>query len=141
MKIWFVTPCSREFAGPFAEVLETTIKKFPREGTTVTCGWISEGEQPFSTPTLHQFALATNGVAMANSIIVAEKQGYDAGIVGCTIDPGLYAARSVVDIPVTACTESAVLLSPHPWFQIFYNSTRRLSSILYSRRPHALRFN
>jgi allantoin racemase len=111
MKIYYVTPCSKEFAGGFAQVLESTTKRFARQGTEVACGWIAEGEQPFPTPTLHQFAEAANVVAMTKSIIDAEKAGYDAGIIGCFFDPGLYPARSVVNIPVTGPCESSVLFA------------------------------
>jgi Asp/Glu/hydantoin racemase len=49
---------------------------------------------------------------MAHSIVHAEKEGYDAGVVGCTVaESALHAARSVVDIPVTAPTESAILFA------------------------------
>lgn len=111
MKIWFVNPASKEFSGEFIGVLESTTKKIAREGTQVTVVCIAEGEQPFSTPTLHLFAEAANIVAMTNSIITAEKEGYDAGVVGCFLDPGLYPSRSVVDIPVTGPCESSVLLA------------------------------
>ncbi len=111
MKIWLVSPASKERGEEFHGVLESTTKKIAREGTEVTLGWIAEGEQPFSSPTLHQFAEAANVVAMTNSVITAEKEGYDAAVVGCFLDPGLYPSRSVVDITVTGPCESSVLLA------------------------------
>jgi len=44
-------------------------------------------------------------------IILAEKQGYDAIMNSCVSDPGLFEMRSVVDIPVTGCFESATHLA------------------------------
>jgi len=42
-------------------------------------------------------------------IIQAEREGYDAVFISCNLDIGLYEARSLVDIPVTATLESAAL--------------------------------
>ena len=44
-------------------------------------------------------------------IMQAEKEGYDAVFISCNLDIGLYEARSLVDIPVTATLESAALLA------------------------------
>lgn len=43
--------------------------------------------------------------------ILAEQQGYDAIMNSCVSDPGLLEMRSVVDIPVTGCFESATHLA------------------------------
>ena len=42
-------------------------------------------------------------------IIQAENEGYDAVFISCNLDIGLYEARSLVNIPVTATLESAAL--------------------------------
>jgi Asp/Glu/hydantoin racemase len=42
-------------------------------------------------------------------IIQAKKEGYDAVFISCNLDIGLYEARQLVDIPVTATLESAAL--------------------------------
>jgi allantoin racemase len=44
-------------------------------------------------------------------IIRAEKEGYDAVFISCNLDIGLYEARSLVNIPVTATLESAALVA------------------------------
>lgn len=41
----------------------------------------------------------------------AEQQGYDAIFISCNLDIGLYEARQLVDIPVTATLESAALIA------------------------------
>jgi len=40
-------------------------------------------------------------------VMQAEKEGYDAVFISCNLDIGLYEAREIVDIPVTATLESA----------------------------------
>jgi allantoin racemase len=42
-------------------------------------------------------------------VIQAERDGYDAVFISCNLDIGLYEARQLVDIPVTATLESAAL--------------------------------
>jgi len=44
-------------------------------------------------------------------IIQADKDGYDAVFISCNLDIGLYEARSLVNIPVTATLESAALMA------------------------------
>ena len=44
-------------------------------------------------------------------VMQAEKEGYDAVFISCNLDIGLYEARSLVDIPVTATLESAALVA------------------------------
>jgi allantoin racemase len=49
--------------------------------------------------------------ATVERTILAEQQGYDAVVNSCVSDPGILEMRSVVDIPVTACFESATHLA------------------------------
>lgn len=44
-------------------------------------------------------------------VLGAEEQGYNAVFLSCCLDIGLYEARQLVDIPVTATLESAALLA------------------------------
>jgi len=36
MKIWYVNPSSREFVGGAADIIESNVEKFAREGVEVT---------------------------------------------------------------------------------------------------------
>ena len=54
-------------------------------------------------------AIATPNVI--NSIILAEKEGYNVAIISCFSDPGLEACREKVNIPVIGSGENAMLLS------------------------------
>jgi allantoin racemase len=49
--------------------------------------------------------------ATLDRVIRAEKEGYDAVFISCNLDIGLYEARSLVNIPVTATLESAALVA------------------------------
>ena len=50
-------------------------------------------------------------IQIVEKAIRAEREGYDAVAISCFIDPGLEAARSVVDIPVVSSCETALLVS------------------------------
>lgn len=49
--------------------------------------------------------------AAVERVIQAERQGYDAAVLSCMLDPGLLEARSIVDIPVTATFEASAHLA------------------------------
>ena len=49
--------------------------------------------------------------ATIDKVVQAEKDGYDAVFISCNLDIGLYEARSLVNIPVTATLESAALVA------------------------------
>ncbi len=49
--------------------------------------------------------------AAVERIIKAEKQGYDAAVLSCMLDPGLLESRAIVDIPVTATFEASAHLA------------------------------
>lgn len=42
-----------------------------------------------------------------NAMRQAEREGYDAFVIGCTLDVGLFEGRSLVDIPVVGISETA----------------------------------
>jgi allantoin racemase len=51
--------------------------------------------------------------AVFNEVIKAEKDGFDAVIVGCCYDPGVRVARELVDIPVVGPLEATMLFAPY----------------------------
>lgn len=52
-----------------------------------------------------------NRGSIVETIIEAQKEGYDAVVVGCFADTGVREARAVVDIPVIGPAESTMLLA------------------------------
>lgn len=52
-----------------------------------------------------------NSLNICDAVVQAEKDGFDAVIIGCGNDPFLWQARQAVDIPVIGPTESAILTS------------------------------
>lgn len=54
---------------------------------------------------------AIEALEVMKSAVACEKLGYGAMMIGCTADPGLYAARELVKMPVLGPCESSMLLA------------------------------
>ena len=48
---------------------------------------------------------------MVENVIQAEREGYDASLIGCYYDPGLIEAKGATDYPVVGVAQSAMLLA------------------------------
>jgi allantoin racemase len=80
--------------------------KVAREGTQVDIRHVKYSSYILDTLYLEML----NNLSVIEGIIEAERQGYDAAIIGCGNDPALYESRQAVDIPVIGITEAALLL-------------------------------
>lgn len=73
----------------------------PTEVTTISAPW-----GPRSIEGHFEEALA--GVAVCEAV-AANRDAYDAFVIACFGDPGLYAAREIADVPVVGIAEAAML--------------------------------
>ncbi len=89
------------------EALDDYIRSIMAPGTTVTFGWMEKTTSLLSSIYLGM----VNDVYMVNNILEAERQGYDAAMVGPHWDPGLLAAREAATIPVTGPCESSMMIA------------------------------
>jgi len=78
-----------------------TLKKAARPDTTLDYVNISQGYMGLSS-----YEQLYGSVEMVKRAYQAEKQGYDAFIIGCASDMALMECRSMVNIPVIAPTEA-----------------------------------
>jgi allantoin racemase len=78
-----------------------------RRGTEITYSRVSEGPPAIESPVDHAQAAAE----VLKLVGPAEEAGVDAIIIWCAGDPGLEAARTLVDVPVVGPGESMRLLS------------------------------
>jgi len=75
-----------------------------RAGTTVVCECLKDVfPLPYNT---YQYNLTKVIDGTVERAIRAEKEGFDALVVSCMLDPGLIQARGVVDIPVVGTLEA-----------------------------------
>jgi allantoin racemase len=59
----------------------------------------------------HRYLEMLNENQIVEAALAAERAGYDAFALGCFYDPGLRAARSLVDIPVVGLSETCMLVA------------------------------
>ena len=108
MKLMLSDPIPALPGEPHWAWYQKTVDAVARPGTTVDLTHLPEGY--FSMPT-GAYAVAYNAIGMIQNAYRAEKEGYDAFLIGCTADLGLRAARALLSIPVLAPTESAAHLA------------------------------
>ena len=104
MKILVVNPFGgTEFHG------NENLSRIARSGTEFDMVNISDMYPLKNNQWLYFKYMCTDGTL--EKVLWAEKNGYDAVFISCNLDIGLYEARQLVDIPVTATLESAALFS------------------------------
>ena len=98
-----LTASGEEAEGKFLENLRTVA----RSDTEVHLHYIKH-----SAYVVHfYYAEMLNNIWLLDGVIQAEREGYDAVIIGCADDPGIREARQAVDIPVVAPAEAAMMLA------------------------------
>jgi len=103
VRIWwqsFVDPAQNQ---PYLERLSAYLGEIADDGTSVDVHGLTPPDRDFGR--LTEFRCAA--LAIDNALESAE-QGYDAFVIGHFQDPGLYEARSAVEIPVLGLGELAL---------------------------------
>ncbi len=104
MRIWYQSYVDAATAGPYWDRLREHLEKIVDPGTVVDIKGISPPDN-YAHPIV-EFRCAREVICNA---VIAEREGYDAFVIGHFQDAGLYEARSVVDIPVVSLGESSML--------------------------------
>ena len=73
-------------------------------------GTYAEGCAPIDA-IKYRYVAAINELQVCDAALVAEREGFDALALGCFFDPGLRAARSLVNIPVLGLGETCALVA------------------------------
>ncbi|MFK7996178.1 MAG: aspartate/glutamate racemase family protein [Granulosicoccus sp.] len=104
MKIWYQSYVDAEHGQSYWDFLSAHLDKVIDPGTIVDIKGITPHDS-YAHPIV-EFRCAREVICNA---VRAEREGYDAFVVGHFQDAGLYEARSVVDIPVVALGEASML--------------------------------
>ena len=104
MKLWYQSYVDYKNGKSYWDVLRPHLDAVAAPGTQIDIRGITPFDS-YAHP-LVEFRCAREMIANA---IQAEREGYDAVIVGHFQDAGLYEARSAVDIPVIALGEATML--------------------------------
>ncbi|MSQ20431.1 MAG: hypothetical protein EXR39_12945 [Betaproteobacteria bacterium] len=112
-KIYWPIGLTREMPGRTGQgaMLETLLGDYARSvvspGTAVTIGWMQKTTSLLSSTFLGML----NDVYVIGDILQAQREGFDAAMIGPHWDPGLYGAREAASIPVAGPLEAAVMLA------------------------------
>lgn len=104
MKIWYQSYVDAEHGESYWQHLGQHLDAIVDPGTVVDIKGITPHDS-YAHPIV-EFRCAREVICNA---AIAEREGYDAFVVGHFQDAGLYEARSVVDIPVVGLGESSML--------------------------------
>jgi allantoin racemase len=149
MKIWYQSATTYRYESVFDEygkTLEEQCRRIVRPDTKVHV----EGIEVMVRDIENQKALQYyQKIQSLNNMLRAEKEGYDAFVMGCTLDVGLDEGKSMVDIPVVGISETsyhfammlghlfAVVTSSSAFFEIFKGQTERYGlSSKYLQGPY-----
>ena len=97
MRLLYIGPTNRE----------ATLQSYASPGVSVEARFNAGG--PGTIESMHDEYLYIP--SMLDMIVQAEREGFDAVVVGCFGDPGIDAARELVRIPVIGVGESSMLLA------------------------------
>jgi len=112
MKIWYEN--TRVVKDPenhvFFKRLRENFKKVCRPDTKVVFRSPSKGisEMKYIMPGTPYYQFLRD-IEMVEGYVQAEREGYDAAIIGCFGDPSIDVARSIINIPIIGAGGSALL--------------------------------
>jgi len=113
-RIWFQSAVEMDGAGPYATALRAHAATAVQPGTSVDVHGVPPGtwagEQPSALFGFPAVFLAVLGPAFLRNAVRAEREGYDAFVIGTFIEPFLRELRSAVRIPVVSSLESTLLV-------------------------------
>ncbi|MDB5744782.1 MAG: hypothetical protein JWR68_3097 [Polaromonas sp.] len=95
---------SGEFIG---DAVMQYVRRIAAPDTEITLGWMDRTTSLLSS----NFLGMLNDVQVVTDILQAQREGFDAAVIGCHWDPGLYAAREAASIPVAGPLEAATMIA------------------------------
>lgn len=114
MRIWHQSFIDMEQAPAYAETLGELASRVARPGTDVVIHGVrpgTYGDCPVAQGVRHAYLHHLLETQILDNVRQAEREGYDAFAIVTLQDPGLRAARSLVDIPVVGYGESSMHLA------------------------------
>lgn len=112
-KIYWPIGLTREMPGRTSqgEAIEAVLGEYARSvvapGTSVSIGWMAKTTSLLSS----HFLGMLNDAYVIGDILKAQREGFDAAMIGPHWDPGLYGAREAASIPVSGPLEAAAMVA------------------------------
>lgn len=149
MKIWYQSATSYRYESVFDEygkTLEEQCRRIVRSDTEVHVEGIEVMVRDIENLKSLQYY---QKIQSLNNMLRAEREGYDAIVMGCTLDVGLDEAKSMLDIPVVGINETgfhlammlghlfAVVTSSSAFFEVYREQVERYGlSSKYLQGPY-----
>ena len=108
MKLWYQSLARETEATPYGAILKRVIDKCADPGTEVHLQGIHESA---GIGVHYRFLEYHDTREVIYNAMRAQREGFDAFLIGNASDSGILAAREVVSIPVLALTETSLLVS------------------------------
>jgi len=111
MKIWYQSASAYRFEpvwDEYGKTLEAQCQKVARPGVEIFVTGIPVMVRDVENWRHLQYF---QNVQTINNMKIAQEQGFDAFVIGCTLDVGLFEGRAMLDIPVIGISESAYHLA------------------------------
>ncbi len=111
MRIWYQSSTALgadPLFEPYQKSLVEYIKRVARPDTRVEVHGVKYSDK---LKARSRYVKYLNEAQVINNAVQAEREGYDAFCVGCTLDPGLPQIKEIVDIPVAFLFESCLHLA------------------------------
>ena len=113
MRIWHQSFTDLDMVPLYRRTLVEHAAKVSDPGVSVTVHGLKPGTYgPHVAPIdaiRHPYLEMLNERQLIEAALTAEREGYDAMALACFYDPGIRAARSLVDIPIAGLSETAML--------------------------------
>jgi allantoin racemase len=110
MRLCYISITEEEVTRPYLAILEKVFSKLPKRDTEIVIKSVKPGLRRGADPAVPYFALL-NKVQIIEKVLEAEKEGYDAVVVGCFSDPAVPEARGLVNMPVVGLCEPTLLFA------------------------------
>lgn len=112
MKIWYQFPRPVRGAEAFYDMLNANWRKVAKLDSELIIKAPTKGMSEFKYAILgHLYVDMLRTIEMVEGIVQAEREGYDAAVVGCFGDPCLDVMEALVDIPVVGPGKAAILMA------------------------------
>src|SRR5689334_3619652 len=115
MRIWHQSFTDLDKVPLYRRTLNEHAARVADPGTTVTVHGLRPGTYGKDFVPIdairHRYLEMLNETQIVEAALAAERAGYDAFALGCFYDPGMRAARSLVEIPVLGLSETCMLVA------------------------------
>ena len=112
MKIWYQFPRPASGAEQFSARLQANWRKVGKPDSELAIKAPTRGAAAFKYAILgHRYADLLRSIEMVEGVIQAEREGYDAAVIGCFGDGGLDVLEALVDIPVIGPCKAAIMMA------------------------------